>query len=118
MRAIRKRTLGIDGQAPGAPDSQIDPHHVAGLYMPGLRPSTRFGSGNGRSAEELVQRLNKEVLAPHHTLVDPKVFALVVAAVLEDSFPGWCVDRQEVRGQKRVQDPTRVIGVPRRPLRI
>src|ERR687898_1960738 len=95
--------------------SQTDSHHVAGLYMPGLAPSTTFGSGHGRCAQQLVERFDKEILAPHHTFIDPEVLALVVAAVLEDSFPAWCIDREELGREKRVQDGPGVVVIPRRP---
>src|SRR5215218_9804464 len=86
--------------------------------MPRLGPSTRFRSGHRRRAEQLIQRLDEEILPPHHTLIHAKVLALVVAAVLEDSFPAQSVDRQELGREERAQDGPRIFGVLRRPLRV
>src|SRR5215207_6599864 len=86
--------------------------------MPGLTSSTRLGSRDCRRAEQLIQRLDKEILPPHHTLIHAKVLALVVSAVLEDSFPAKSVDRQELGREERAQDGPRIFGVLRSPLRV
>ena len=71
------------------------------------------GSGQWRRAEQLVERLEEEVLAPHHALVHAQALALVVHAVLEDAFPAGRVDREELRRQECGQDRRRVVAVER-----
>src|SRR3954447_22309605 len=44
---------------------------------------SRFSLSRLVGAEEFVERLAEEVLAPHHALVDAEAEAFVVAAVLE-----------------------------------
>src|SRR5215212_12202349 len=97
-------------------NSQLDPHHVAALYMDGIAPSTTFGSGHGRRTEQFVQRVYEEVFPPHHAFIDAQAFSLVVTPVFEYSFPARCVDRKELRGEERVQNHPSVLLISNRPL--
>src|SRR4051812_34067539 len=63
------------------------------------------------SPQHCIQRLDKEVLAPHDALVDAKPLALVVAAVLQDALPAGCLDRQELGRAERGQDGVGVVAV-------
>src|SRR6266545_2794520 len=70
-----------------------------------------------REPVQAVQRLDEEVLAPHHTLVDAKPLALMVAAVLENALPAGRLDRQELGSTEGGQDGVGVAPVVVGPLR-
>src|SRR5919112_618734 len=86
--------------------------------MPPFAPSTTFGSGHGRCAEQLVECFDKKILAPHHTFIDAEILALMVAPVLENPLPAWCVYCQELGREERVQDSPSMVVVPLRPHRV
>src|SRR5829696_850442 len=116
-RTSRQRSLGTEGRPPRTPTSLRDLRHVPGLYMASSLPSTSYSLADRRRAEHFIQRLDEEVLAPHHAFVDAQVLALVVTAMLEDPFPARRVHCQELRREKRVQNRPGVLLVVRGPLR-